>query len=140
MNFLENRIVRALLGLSAVALLTFVVSGYFSDYRAASSGDNKRGEASEDTTATPPIDEVGEETDPVVEEPAAPQPKTLTVLIDGLNLRKEPRRESKSLQGLGKGDTLTVISETDEWLEVETQDGKRGWISANPAYTKIKKR
>lgn len=147
MRWLENRVVRGVAGILVMWVILAVAIGYVSDFRRASRVDKSKPAAvSEEQTSTPSPDGDGEEggDESEVEESAADKaaktPDTLKVKIDGLNLRSGPEQEAKSLEGLDKGDELTVIGESDGWYEVKSADGTQGWVSSNPSYTEIERR
>lgn len=50
------------------------------------------------------------------------------VTASTLHVRAEPSSNSKSIGKLAKGDTVTILSEKNEWLEISFQDGS-GWIA-----------
>jgi peptidoglycan endopeptidase LytE len=61
-----------------------------------------------------------------------------TTILYGVNLRSLPDTSAQSVvqQMLSAGDKIQVINEVDaSWLEVRTQDNKRGYISAKPKYS-----
>ena len=135
----EAKVIKAIVGLAVLLILALVVSGYFSEYREANGGGEDASQA-ETTPTTPPAEQGGEQ--PEGEQtpsavPASGKKDMVVVLIDGLNLRKEARTDSPTLGGLDEGDKLTLIGQTEGWYEVQTADGSRGWVSANPAYVRI---
>lgn len=138
----EAKVIKAIVGLAVLLILAFVVSGYFRDYREANGG----GDATSRSGTTPttlPAEQGGELPEGVQTPSAAPASGNkgmVVVLIDGLNLRKEARTDSPALGGLGEGDKLTLIGQTEGWYEVQTAEGSRGWVSANPAYVRIEEK
>lgn len=53
---------------------------------------------------------------------------TVNTVKDPLNVRKKPSIDSDKIGSIPKGDTVTVIGETDEWYEIEYGD-KTGYVS-----------
>jgi uncharacterized protein YgiM (DUF1202 family) len=51
------------------------------------------------------------------------------VTAEALNIRDRPSSSSNVLGKLIAGDSVTVIGQERTWLEVQTADGKTGWIS-----------
>ncbi|KMJ60550.1 hypothetical protein AB685_05415 [Bacillus sp. LL01] len=57
-------------------------------------------------------------------------PKTeATIKVAGLNVRSEPTLNSKVLDQLPQGATVTIIRERNNWCEIEYDNGKKGWIA-----------
>ena len=138
MKLRELRLIRAIVGLVVLVVLALTVNGYFREYRDSDGG----GEAQDQpvsTPTTPSAEQGGEQSAEGQSQPATPAVgnRRVVVLIDGLNLRKEAKADSPTLGGLGKGDKLTLIGQTEGWYEVQTADGSRGWVSANPSYVRI---
>jgi len=52
------------------------------------------------------------------------------VIADRLNVRSGPGTENAVVATAVRGDIVTVLEESDDWLRVRLPDGKRGWISA----------
>lgn len=139
MNLFDNRVVRAVLGLIVLAILGLVVRGYINDYRDESSGEGVGSTTPAESTVTAPPQAQGEEP-ASAESPStesAESSDVVLVLIDGLNLRREARGDSGTLGGLEEGDRLKLVGRTEGWYEVETTEGTRGFVSANPSYVRI---
>lgn len=51
------------------------------------------------------------------------------VTAEALNIRDRPSSSSNVLGKLIAGDSVTVIGQERTWLEVQTADGTKGWIS-----------
>lgn len=134
----EARVARAIGGIVVFVVLAWVVGGYIGEYR-DSTGGGEAAPAESATTTAPPAETGGEQPE---SEPTSPAEDSATgkgsviVLIDGLNLRREAKTDSPTLGGLKEGDRLTLIGQVEGWYEVETANGSRGWVSANPAYVK----
>lgn len=57
-------------------------------------------------------------------------PKTgATIKVSGLNVRSEPSLNGKVLEQLPAGTTVKIISEKNNWCEIEYGDGETGWIA-----------
>ncbi len=57
-------------------------------------------------------------------------PKTgATIKVSGLNVRSEPSLNGKVLEQLPKGTNVTIISEKNNWCEIEYGNGETGWIA-----------
>jgi uncharacterized protein YraI len=69
--------------------------------------------------------------------PAAPV--QAEVITYGLNVRSGPGMDYQSIGTVARGTVLEVIdvSANGNWLQVITPDGGRGWVSSQPAYTRI---
>ncbi len=75
--------------------------------------------------------EVGEKTEPVVEKPITVTPVAHTVWVNaeyGLNLRDAPI-SGDVVRVLADRETLEVLSQQGDWLEVRAEDGQTGWVS-----------
>jgi uncharacterized protein YgiM (DUF1202 family) len=60
-----------------------------------------------------------------------------TVTAEGLNFRKSAGAGNDKMNPLKKGDIVTATGQTqDTWMEVKTKDGKTGWITSKPQFTK----
>ncbi|WP_024831455.1 C40 family peptidase [Ruminiclostridium josui] len=53
--------------------------------------------------------------------------QTGTVSASVLNLRSEPGTTSKVLGSMTRGDKLSILESSGDWLKVKTSDGKTGW-------------
>jgi uncharacterized protein YgiM (DUF1202 family) len=56
---------------------------------------------------------------------------TLWALADGLNVRTRPSRQAPSVDTLTRGEGVTVTDTQGAWVEVETTDGRTGWVHAD---------
>ena len=52
------------------------------------------------------------------------------VLADSLRIRSGAGSSFKVVGGLFKGEIVKILSSRDGWLEIQTPDGKLGWVSA----------
>ena len=138
------RAIKAIVGGAVLLLLLVTVVRWYGDYRISSTE-----KVLEETTSTPggedatsgnpeastgedqtPADTSGDKATPV-------ETKTVVVLTDGLNFRKEPKKGSEVIRGLDKGEKLVVVKTQDAWYQVKDSEGVSGWISASPSYTKL---
>lgn len=128
-------------GIAALVVLLIVVITVFSwwgDFRAATRAEEvqtKTQDSSEDT-GTPSGD--GDATEPTStgDAPAPATPKTITVLVDGLNLRVQPSDDSDRIRSLEAGTKLTYVATEGSWYKVKDPDGKVGYISSNTQYSR----
>lgn len=126
-----KNIMKGVAAVVALVVLLFVVWGYISDFRSA---EKKTPETTGTVEAT---------TTPEGEKPAeggaaeSTAGKIVIVTIDGLNFRQKPESDAKAIRGLEKGEKLTLVKTQDGWYQVKDADGKVGWISSNPQYSKI---
>ena len=68
---------------------------------------------------------------PVPEAPApAPVPVTVTVTGSRLNVRQGPGTDTATVTKVKRGETLTVVAEQGDWLQVALPGDKTGWVSA----------
>ncbi|MCM3619265.1 SH3 domain-containing protein [Sutcliffiella horikoshii] len=57
-------------------------------------------------------------------------PKTgATIKVSGLNVRSEPSLNGKILEQLPQGTSVTILSELNNWCEIEYGNGETGWIA-----------
>ena len=129
MNRTVLTVLKAIAGLLVLFLLLYTVSNWWQDYRSEtakppSSEGSAVGEGSGEPSQSPATDNAG---------------ATVVVLVDGLNLRQEPSETAKALEGLDKGQKVVVIKQEGEWYQVKTSEGKTGWISSNPSYSRLEK-
>jgi len=132
-----SRALKALAALILLVVVVFFVFNWYGDYRAAKDGPTTP--ASTDATGSAGATGTA---------PAGSNPGTATgtkpvgtvlVLIEGLNFRAEPNKDSKLIRGLKKGESLTLVRTEADWHLVSDAQGVQGWISASPQYTEIKK-
>jgi N-acetylmuramoyl-L-alanine amidase len=55
--------------------------------------------------------------------------KTAIITVNSLNVRSEPSLNGNILGKLQKNDTVKIISESNDWIEI-THNGQSGWISS----------
>jgi SH3-like domain-containing protein len=120
-----GKVIRALAGLTVLAILLLTVNGWWAEYKAA----------------TPKAGSV-ETTGSAVATPTAPAASggPVVVLTDGLNFREQPDATGASIRGLKKGETFVLVSENGSWLEIEDASGKVGWVNNNPQYVRVEKK
>lgn len=53
--------------------------------------------------------------------------QTGTVSVSVLNLRSNPGTSSKVIGSMTRGDKLSIIDNSGDWLKVQTSDGETGW-------------
>ncbi|OEH91500.1 SH3 domain-containing protein [Bacillus solimangrovi] len=58
-----------------------------------------------------------------------PEEKTVTVIVPILNIRQSANTTSDIVGQLKEGEIVQVIQQTDEWLQVKTEN-KTGWVAA----------
>lgn len=61
-------------------------------------------------------------------EQSSPGNRTARVRTPGAELKAAPYNQSRTLQALSQGDTVTVLSQTRAWYRVQTVNGQAGWI------------
>jgi hypothetical protein len=67
-------------------------------------------------------------------EPSVP---SYTVTAEGLNFRKSSGAGNDKLNPLKKGEIVKPTGNTEgTWMEVKTENGRTGWISSKPKFTK----
>jgi len=54
----------------------------------------------------------------------------VVVTGDRANVRQGPGSNHDVLLQLSKGDTCRLLSKQDKWLEIQTADGRKGWVAA----------
>ncbi len=137
MNRTLAAVMRAAVGLVVLFVLLYTVSNWWTDYRSAGTGQTG---ASTTETVSPSDGEGEGASKPAEESPAdktSSQSSTVIVLVDGLNLRVEPKNDAKSIRGLNKNEKLVLLKTDGKWHEVETAEGDKGWISSSPSYTRV---
>ena len=70
-------------------------------------------------------------TQPIENKPEA-QPKAkqmARVTVNGLNVRPDPSTNNQRIDVLLQGQTVEVLTEQNNWLQVKLLDGRTGWIS-----------
>jgi len=132
-----SRALKAVLALILLLAVAFFVYNWYGDYRAAKEGP-KTPASSEATGSAGATGTAPGGSNPGTVSGTKPV-GTVLVLIEGLNFRAEPNKDSKLIRGLKKGESLTLIRTEADWHLVSDAQGVQGWISASPQYTEIKK-
>lgn len=122
------RLIRGVTGLVVVAVLLIVVTNWWGDYKHAASRVPSR-------VATSTADATGTVSGPNV----TSTKRTATILIEGLNFRKQPQSGSPTIRGLKKDETLAVLTTKGDWYQVKDSNGVVGWIAAKSQYVKLGK-
>lgn len=52
-----------------------------------------------------------------------------TISVSGLNVRSEPNLNGKILDQISQGTDVTIISERNNWCEIEYANGNTGWVA-----------
>jgi hypothetical protein len=60
--------------------------------------------------------------------PGSPGNRTARVRTASAELKAAPYNQSRTLQALSQGDTVTVLTQTRAWYRVQTLNGQSGWI------------
>lgn len=55
-------------------------------------------------------------------------PNTFTINVSAVNIRKKPDLTAKKLKIATKNEQFTVISRDHNWVQIEYEEGKKGWI------------
>lgn len=130
--------------LAALLVVVMVLLGYLGDYRAAKRDDGGPAKSREGTsTVSGEATGSGKSADRKTATPTADAPKSaqiVTVQIEGLNFRTEPKAGSTVIKGLARGERLDWIATEDGWYKVSDSAGRVGWVSANPQYATLSKR
>lgn len=126
-----KNIAKGIAGLAVLVIIGMVVWGWLGQYRQAGT---EGAVANTTSTAEPTATAGSGQTASPTPSPAA---KTIVILIEGLNMRKEPSADSARIRGLKKGDRVTLIKTEGSWHQVKDDAGNVGWISANPQYSKV---
>lgn len=139
---MNQKIIRASVGIVVLLALGMLVRNWWTDYRVAA---ERRGVTPRETTATPdatatPGARKGEDSKAQPKTPAKSGDATVLVLIDGLNFRSAPKDDAEPIRGLDKGERLDLLGAREGWYQVRDSDGQSGWVSNNPSYTKTERR
>lgn len=133
--------VRGIAALMILLVITITVFSWWGEFKAATRADEVRNGAqqgSSEDTAAPTGDSDTDSAEPTsTGDAAAPAtPKTITVLVDGLNLRIGPSDDSDRIRSLDAGTKLTYMGTEGSWFKVKDPDGKVGYISSNSQYSR----
>lgn len=52
-----------------------------------------------------------------------------TISVSGLNVRSEPNLNGKIVDQISQGTDVTIISERNNWCEIEYSNGNTGWVA-----------
>lgn len=120
-----GKVARALAGLAVLLILVVTVNGWWADYKkSALSRSSVEASATVDATNTAAPTDTG---------------KTVLVLVDGLNFRKDPDATGATIRGLKKGEKFILVAESGSWLQIKDASGRTGWVNNNPQYIRISK-
>jgi uncharacterized protein YgiM (DUF1202 family) len=129
---------RGAAALVALAIVAVMVFGWWGDYRAATGGGGGAGEETSTVEPTATTDPAA----PVPEEPADGGPaatgRTVVVLVEGLNFRTGPSRDTALIKGLARGVQLEHLGTAGGWHHVKDSEGAVGYVSASEQYTELK--
>ncbi len=138
------RLVRAVVGLIALAVIASLVWGWFGEYRAERVPEHER---AAEVTPTPEPVENGDAEEVTAEEPGepadeTPEPtaetgRTVVVTIEGLSFRRGPSREAERISTLTRGTRLEYLGTENGWYRVRHSDGTEGYVSASEQYTEL---
>jgi N-acetylmuramoyl-L-alanine amidase len=56
-------------------------------------------------------------------------PKTGIVSVSSLNVREKASLSSQVVGSVKRGNTITILSESNGWYEITLSNGKRGWVA-----------
>lgn len=126
------RSIRAIFGGLVMLVVLAMILNWVGDFREAQRGEGTPSTAESSDEPTTPPDPEGTQS----EEPPE-DTRTLTVIVDGLNLRAGPDRGTRSLKVLSDGTELRVLQKDGEWYRVEHPDGITGYVMGDEEYVKV---
>jgi uncharacterized protein YgiM (DUF1202 family) len=142
------RAIRAVGAVIALAVVVLLVNNWWDDYRSAQ--DVRRGgEATSTVEPEPeakpeggdeakPDEGAGTGTDaPATADDTPVTGKKVVVVVDGLNFRVSPERDSKLIRGLAAGSELEFLAEENGWYKVKDGAGVVGYVSASSQYSRL---
>jgi uncharacterized protein YgiM (DUF1202 family) len=136
--------IKAIVGGAVLLLLLVTVVRWYGDFRISSTEkvleettSTPTGENTEATNPETPTSEEEVPADTTGDQETPVETKTVVVLTDGLNFRKEPKKGSDVIRGLDKGEKLVLVKSQSGWYQVKDGAGVTGWISASPSYTRL---
>lgn len=136
-DFKEGRL-RGAVGLVILAIIMFIVLGWWQDYLDATRGDFDARHEGSTSSSEPTASADSESTRSAPGTPTVVDTeKTVIVLVEGLNLRSAPSRSANSIKRLQKGEKLAYIGSDGGWHQVRDADGTVGYVSASERYSKV---
>lgn len=132
-------VVRVALGVGVIVVVGLLLLGYLGDYREATGERSTDSTASVDATPTAGATGTVEASGPAAPPAIQVKKQFVVVQIEGLNFRTEPKAGAQVIKGLSKGEKLTWIATESGWYRAADEDGKEGWVSANPQYAVLEK-
>ncbi|MBS3957212.1 MAG: SH3 domain-containing protein [Clostridiales bacterium] len=139
-----SRPVRTVLGLIGMLIIASLAWNWWGEYREARDAGPEGGETTE-TAAPAEADgdgaQAGEDGgDGAQASPPTPDAsgKSVVVLIEGLNFRRQPSREGELIGGLSRGTELEHLGTADGWHRVRDRNGVEGYVSASEQYTEVR--
>lgn len=136
---IEARLIKAGAAVAVLVLIVMLVLSFWGNFRAAMNpAQGAEASATAEATGTAQTDSEGStEGTPSQSEQSAHAGGKVIVLIDGLNFRTAPERDSELIRGLSEGEELAYIETKDGWYKVKASDGTEGWVSASEQYTRL---
>ncbi len=130
------RIARIVGAWALLLILAWLAWGMYGDYR---STPKSPGALPGSTPATQSVEPTG--TDASAEattKPVGTKP-TVTVLAEGLNLRKKPMTSADVIKKLKSGSSLELLETANGWYRVRDNTGDEGWVAAGGNYSELVK-
>lgn len=133
-----DRVIRPAAALVVLGIILLLVMGWWSDYKTPDAVDVGETTSTVEATATPDGEdaEAPAEGEAAESEEAASQ-GTVTVLVNGLNFRKEPSSDSDLIRGLAADSKLDFLGNEAGWYKVRDADGTVGYVSSSAQYTRL---
>lgn len=125
--------IRAIFGGLVMLFVLALVLSWIGDFREAQRGGEGTSGTTEASNDTSPPANSGE----LPTDDSSNGGRTLTVIVDGLNLRAGPERGTRSLKVLSAGTELKILQKNGSWYRVEHPDGVTGYVMGSDEYVKI---
>lgn len=138
-----NKSIRSAFGVVVLVVLIVLVMSFLGAYRHAAtsakddSGTSKETTGSAEASGTAKGSEKGSEGEKTATVPESKGIGTVSVVVDGLNFRVDPTRDSELIRGLDAGEKLTLLEKLDGWYKVQDSSNQVGYVSSSDQYTKL---
>lgn len=139
-----DKSIRSIFGIIVIVILIVMVMSFLGAYKHASGSEGESKGSSETTASAESTPTGSTQKDKGSDNKTATVPEskgigTVSVIVDGLNFRVEPSRDSELIRGLDAGEKLTLLEEIEGWYKVQDASNQVGYVSSSSQYTSVEK-
>lgn len=135
-NQLE-RVIKPAAAAMVLGIILLLVMSWWSDYKTPEPVDIGETTSTVEATATPEGEDAEAPAEGEAADSEAASKGTVTVLVNGLNFRKEPTSDAELIRGLATDSKLDFLGNESGWYKVRDSDGTIGYVSSSAQYTRL---